>query len=207
MHARTLLIAACVLGCGGGGDGPQAPPAPQSVGSVRGSAVDEAGAPVAGVGVQLSRSGHGTRTTASDATGAFAFTAVPTGAWALSASPPAGFTAAGALTASIQVAAEALTTVPPLLLRREVAPPGGDAALVTMTDNAFTPGSLTVARGRTVRWQNGGSAAHNSTSSTGLWASGDLQPSQNFERAFTQAGTFNYSCTLHPGMNGTVIVQ
>lgn len=77
---------------------------------------------------------------------------------------------------------------------------------VTMRDNAFDPPSITVQVGDTVVWTNGGAVAHTSTSS-GVWDSGFVNPGQTFSRTFSAAGTFNYVCTLHLGMNGTVVVQ
>jgi plastocyanin len=34
-----------------------------------------------------------------------------------------------------------------------------------------------------------------------------LNPGGTWEVRFTTAGTYNYHCTLHPGMNGTVVVS
>lgn len=86
-------------------------------------------------------------------------------------------------------------------------PVGGNAVVVSMSDNAFAPASVTVARGATVRWVNNGATPHNTTSSGTGWASSNLNPGQSFERTMATAGTFAYTCTLHPGMNGTVVVQ
>jgi plastocyanin len=43
-------------------------------------------------------------------------------------------------------------------------------------------------------------------SDTGLWSS-DIAPGADFTRTFPAAGTFNFHCTLHPGMTGTITVQ
>jgi plastocyanin len=34
-----------------------------------------------------------------------------------------------------------------------------------------------------------------------------MGPNGDFRRTFTVAGTFNYRCTIHAGMDGTIIVQ
>jgi plastocyanin len=74
-----------------------------------------------------------------------------------------------------------------------------------IVDNDFNPSTVTVAVGGTVTWTNSGSAQHNVTGST--FASTNLNPNTTYQRTFTQAGTVNYSCTLHAGMSGTVVVQ
>lgn len=93
---------------------------------------------------------------------------------------------------------------------------GGGAASVTvripLTDYggnqtpSFTPTNVTVPAGSTVGWSNQDSVSHTTTSDTGLWNSG-LSVGGSFQRTFPTAGTFSYSCTVHPGMTGTVIVQ
>ena len=84
---------------------------------------------------------------------------------------------------------------------------GGDGAnTVTVSNNLFTPGQLTVPVGTTVTWQwNSGGTAHNVTFQDGI-KSEDAKTSGTFPRTFSTAGAFPYQCTLHPGMNGNVIV-
>ncbi|HSJ24496.1 MAG TPA: carboxypeptidase regulatory-like domain-containing protein [Longimicrobiales bacterium] len=193
----VLLIA-----CDGGSPGTE--PQPQ-FGSVRGTVVEDGGDPVGGVTVQLARQGHSTRSATSTAAGVFTFGTVQTGSWTVSATPPAGFEAAGNLSTSVQVSADTEATVAPFELRRTGTAP--TAATVNMVDNAFAPSSVTIAAGGIVTWVNTGSAAHNSTGAGGAWMSADLVPGATFERQFPASGTFSYQCTLHPGMTGTVIVQ
>jgi plastocyanin/phosphatidylethanolamine-binding protein (PEBP) family uncharacterized protein len=77
---------------------------------------------------------------------------------------------------------------------------------VVIQNFAFVPATITISVGQTVTWVNGDSAPHTSTSDTGLWDSGTLAQGASFSRTFTTAGTFDYHCTFHPGMVGTVIV-
>jgi plastocyanin len=82
---------------------------------------------------------------------------------------------------------------------------------VTMTSNSFQPDQLTVAVGTTVTWVNTNNMAHTVTSGsrgspTGLFDA-TLSPGESFSYQFNEAGTFEYNCTFHPGMDGTVIVQ
>lgn len=76
--------------------------------------------------------------------------------------------------------------------------PGGSAA--------FVPGSVTVAVGTLVNWQNRDQTDHNVTAKNGSF-SGTLNGGGNFSRAFPTRGTVEYRCTIHPSMEGTIIVQ
>ena len=77
----------------------------------------------------------------------------------------------------------------------------------TLGTRAYNPSPLTVASGSTVRWTNDDSVAHTSTSNTGAWSSGNMNPGAHFDFTFQTAGTFTYHCAIHPGMVGTVVVQ
>ena len=73
------------------------------------------------------------------------------------------------------------------------------------SDFRFSPRWITVGSGDTVSWTNNGSEPHD-VSGGGL-DSGILQPGQGYSHTFTSPGTFNYICSIHPQMKGTVIVQ
>ncbi|MCW5558118.1 MAG: hypothetical protein KIT22_09855, partial [Verrucomicrobiae bacterium] len=68
---------------------------------------------------------------------------------------------------------------------------------VTLGSSSFSPASLSIEVGDTVRWQFGG-LQHTVTSETGLWDSG-FQSSGFFEHRFDAAGTFPYYCAIHAG--------
>jgi plastocyanin len=207
MRFAAAGLALVLAACGGGSGDPQGPgPAPSQAGSIRGSVVDDASVGVAAVSVQLTRPGQSTRTATTTGAGIYTFASVEAGAWTVTAAPPTGFTAAGPLSTGVQVSAGAEATVAPFVLRRANTPPVAGDATVNMVDNAFDPPTVTIAVGRSVRWNNTGTQVHN-TVSGGVWASPTLSPGQSFERTFGQAGTFRYDCTFHPGMSGTVVVQ
>jgi plastocyanin len=87
------------------------------------------------------------------------------------------------------------------------APPDGDGGTtVTVSNNIFTPSSLTVPVNSTVTWQwNSGGTAHNVTFADGV-KSNDMS-SGTYARTFTAAGSYPYACTLHPpNMTGVVTV-
>lgn len=82
------------------------------------------------------------------------------------------------------------------------------SANVTVNDSFFTPDCTTVPVGTTVTWTWNGGLDHNVTfSNTSLGTSGNRSNGATFSKQFPAAGTFAYSCTLHAGMNGSVVVQ
>lgn len=74
-----------------------------------------------------------------------------------------------------------------------------------MENFSFQPHVVKVAVGATVTWANQDSAPHQVKSDA--FNSEIMQKGQTFKFTFTQAGTFNYLCSLHPTMTGTVIVE
>ena len=83
----------------------------------------------------------------------------------------------------------------------------GTVARVRMVDgNRFRPATLTVARGTRVRWVNVDNVSHTTTSNSGIWAA-TLSPGERFARRFRRAGEFDYRCTFHTGMIGTIVVS
>lgn len=76
---------------------------------------------------------------------------------------------------------------------------------MSINDFAFNPESVTVSAGDIVRWTNLDSAAHTVTGPN--FDSGTLQEGESYEFLFTDAGTYEYYCSLHPSMRGTVIVE
>ena len=77
---------------------------------------------------------------------------------------------------------------------------------VTMLDNNFSPQSITVTAGTTVRWGNNGQALHTVTANDGSFDSGFIDAGRTYARRFPTPGTFSYVCIIHPGMTGTVLV-
>lgn len=83
-----------------------------------------------------------------------------------------------------------------------------DEVTVQMDDNVFQPQEVKVAVGGTVTWDNVGGNSHTSTSDEdGAWDSGGIEPDETYERVFSTAGTFDYVCTFHNDMTGSVVVE
>lgn len=74
---------------------------------------------------------------------------------------------------------------------------------VLVDDNVFRPRTIEVSVGDTVTWQFVGATLHNVV---GDGFRSENKRSGTFEHTFNSAGSYDYSCTLHPGMNGTVEV-
>jgi plastocyanin len=81
------------------------------------------------------------------------------------------------------------------------------SAIVHLKDDAFTPPSIVVPLNTTVTFVNDDDDAHTVTSTDGLFDSKGLDSHQRWTHTFTKAGTYQYFCTLHPFMKGTVVVK
>ncbi len=90
----------------------------------------------------------------------------------------------------------------------------GAQADITIVPNAatltnglsFSPPSFTVKVGSTVTWINRDATTHTVTSTTGVFDSGYRGSGDTFKFTFTQPGTYQYYCTLHTNMKGTIVV-
>jgi plastocyanin len=92
--------------------------------------------------------------------------------------------------------------------RKIVVQPASASAGVTIDKFAFSPATLTVKAGQPIAFANTDAVTHTATSTTGAWDSGDLPSGGgSFTVTLTQPGTYSYKCTIHPSMQGTVIVQ
>ncbi len=80
-------------------------------------------------------------------------------------------------------------------------------AEVKIDNFSFGPGTLTVAVGTTVTWINRDDIPHTIVSSDAVFKSKVLDTDEKFSYTFTKAGTFPYSCSIHPKMTGKVVVQ
>ena len=79
-------------------------------------------------------------------------------------------------------------------------------------DICYIPSSIVIEKGKQVTWVNQDSAFHSVTSGfydepTELFDSGHLDPFESFSLTFDESGTYDYFCTLHPWMQGQVIVE
>ena len=88
---------------------------------------------------------------------------------------------------------------------------GASSPTCADTNSCYLPHEITISVGGTVTWINNDSAAHFATSgkdatADGKFDSGMVMASSKFSQKFDTAGTYDYFCTVHPWMTGTVIV-
>lgn len=204
MRMAGALLSLLVIACGSGG-GTTEPPQ-QQTGSVSGRVLSTGDVALENVAIRAERAGAATRNATTNATGNFQIGSLATGAWTVTATPPEGFEADGSLTANATVTANQTTQLATFRMRPIPQQPPTNFAAVSMVNTTFSPAAVTITAGGTVRWTNNDAGLQHNTTSSGNWASPNLNQNQTFEHTFPTAGTFSYSCTLHAGMNGTVTV-
>jgi plastocyanin len=82
-----------------------------------------------------------------------------------------------------------------------------NAATVALGAQSFDPSIVDIAAGGQVTWTNGSGVQHNVTFVSSTIADIGNHTSGSTARTFPSAGTFDYQCTLHAGMTGSVIVH
>jgi plastocyanin len=85
----------------------------------------------------------------------------------------------------------------------------GDGTKIDMKNIQFSPREQTVKVGEKVTWVNQDDVDHNVTSTGGplKFNSKDYGKGDTFTYTPTKAGTVEYTCTLHPGMDGVLKVE
>lgn len=84
------------------------------------------------------------------------------------------------------------------------------AGSVDIKNMAFTPPQINVQKGGTVTWTNNDSVAHtviDDLSNVGGPASGNIEPGSTYSFTFNKTGSFQYHCSIHPSMRGTIVVK
>ncbi len=79
-------------------------------------------------------------------------------------------------------------------------------------ETCYSPSELTTLAGNSVTWLNDSGVIHTVTSGNpqegpdGAFDSGIIMSGDTFSHTFTEVGNYQYFCTIHPWMTGTVIV-
>ena len=78
---------------------------------------------------------------------------------------------------------------------------------VSIKEFMFSPVSITVAPGTTVRWKNLDGEPHTIRSVDATFRSDALDQDDSFTFKFDKPGTYRYVCSIHPQMVGTIVVK
>lgn len=180
---------------------------PPTTGSIEGS-IAAGTTNVPGAVIDLAGPETGTVTTGND--GLYSFDELDPGSYTLTLTVPDGYELAQGETETkdADVTAGEVTTVDWSL----TATGGSDIVTITAAGTSFSPQSVTVPVGTTVRWtatEGSHTVTPDNPAQPGAWASSALNAGETFEHTFTTPGTYDYHCQPHQslGMTGTVIVQ
>jgi plastocyanin len=84
----------------------------------------------------------------------------------------------------------------------------GKGVTVDMKNIQFAPKTITVKPGTTITWTNDDSVAHNVVAQSGAsFKSDDFGQGGSYSTKVTKPGTIKYVCTIHPGMDGEIVVK
>jgi amicyanin len=77
---------------------------------------------------------------------------------------------------------------------------------VSINNFKFDPATITVPVGTTVTWTNQDEEPHTIAAKDGSFHSPGLDTHGSYSFTFSTPGTFDYICSIHPFMTGTVVV-
>ncbi len=81
------------------------------------------------------------------------------------------------------------------------------SANIQITGFAFSPSTYTAAVGQSITWQNNDSTAHTVTSTSGSELNSEnINQGGTYSHIFATAGTYNYICSIHTYMHGSIVV-
>jgi plastocyanin len=116
--------------------------------------------------------------------------------------------AAGSVTVTASIASGGVTRTGSATVTVSAGPATPTSVVVTTPGESFAPATATIGVGGTVTWEISG-ATHNVTFGAAAPAGGNIPDTRagTASRQFTAAGTYEYQCTRHSGMQGRVVVQ
>jgi amicyanin len=80
-------------------------------------------------------------------------------------------------------------------------------AAVKIDNFTFDPPRLIVKAGTTVTWHNDDDIPHTVVASGKAFRSKTLDTDDKYAFTFTTPGTYEYFCSLHPHMTGSIVVE
>lgn len=206
--APYVVVAAILLGCGGGGGGDGTGPnpvftalvispttatitgAPGGTTTLAAVPQDQNGHPISGLGAPNWTSSDESIATVN---GSGVVTSVAVG---------------GPVTITASLTANGITKQGTAQVT--VADVPTTAEVTATTGQQFNPQTVDIKAGGTVTWtfqSLGHNVTWNDPTQPGTPANLTTQSNSTDSRSFSQPGTFNYHCTIHPGMNGSVVVH
>jgi plastocyanin len=78
---------------------------------------------------------------------------------------------------------------------------------VKIDNFTFNPQRVTVKAGTTVTWDNEDDIPHAIAATNKTFKSKTLDTEDKFSFTFATPGTYEYFCSLHPHMTGTIVVE
>jgi len=78
---------------------------------------------------------------------------------------------------------------------------------IDIADFTFAPSNVSVPVGARVTWINRDSAPHDATANEAGWATDTLNDGDSGTIEFTEPGSFEYHCSIHPYMRGVISVR
>lgn len=73
-------------------------------------------------------------------------------------------------------------------------------------NNDFSPNTLTITVGTTVKWVNNDDTVHTVTADDGSFDSGFFNKGETWSHTFNKPGEYSYHCRPHPWMTGKIVV-
>ena len=83
----------------------------------------------------------------------------------------------------------------------------GSTVDVKIDNFSFSPATITIPAGTTVKWTNRDDIPHTVVNDDQKFESKALDTDESYSYTFTKPGTYPYFCSIHPKMTGKVIVQ
>lgn len=81
------------------------------------------------------------------------------------------------------------------------------AVPVTIDNFVFEPERLTIKAGTTVTWTNHDDIPHTVAASDRKFKSKVMDTDESYSFTFSTPGEYQYFCSLHPHMTGTIVVE
>ena len=81
------------------------------------------------------------------------------------------------------------------------------AQTITIDNFMFSPMTMTIPAGTTVTWTNKDDIPHTVVETSQKFKSKALDTDDSFSYTFTQPGTYEYFCSMHPKMTAKIVVE